>query len=105
MEPPLKIAKSSPEQQQEFLRSIKCEVKCDAEHVVPKPGASTPDVCRQEGTIETSKIAEMIIAGETPTPSEVLAYFNGQLKERICFLDGGMGTRIQAENLQEEDYR
>jgi 5-methyltetrahydrofolate--homocysteine methyltransferase len=58
-----------------------------------------------EGSVETSKIAEMIVAGKTPTPSEVLAYFNGQLKERICYLDGGMGTRIQAENLQEEDYR
>ncbi|CAK0906682.1 unnamed protein product, partial [Prorocentrum cordatum] len=103
--PPIKIDKSTPEQQQSYLKSLKCEVSCEAEHVTPKPGAAPPDPCRREGSIETSKIAEMIIAGKTPTPSEVLAYFNGQLKERICFLDGGMGTRIQAENLQEEDYR
>ena len=36
---------------------------------------------------------------------QVLAYFNSELKKRICFLDGGMGTRIQAEKLEEADYR
>nr|UKS50368.1 B12-dependent methionine synthase [Alexandrium insuetum] len=41
----------------------------------------------------------------TPTPTEVLQYFNSELKKRICFLDGGMGTRIQAEKLEEADYR
>mmetsp|Transcript_69181 Transcript_69181/g.156889 ORF Transcript_69181/g.156889 Transcript_69181/m.156889 type:complete len:1274 (+) Transcript_69181:67-3888(+) len=47
----------------------------------------------------------MIIKGETPKPSEVVKYFNNELKNRICFLDGGMGTRIQAEHLEEADYR
>merc|ERR1719356_2389306 len=58
-----------------------------------------------EGSVSREEIAAKIIAGETPSPSEVAKYFNNELKERICFLDGGMGTRIQAENLQEEDYR
>ena len=102
---PLRIERSTPEQQREFLRSLTCKMKYKVEHVVLKSGASTTGVCRLEGAIETSKIAEAIIAGKTPTPSEVLAYFNGQLKERICCLDGGMGTRIQAEDIQEEDFR
>ena len=49
-------------------------------------------------------MAEKIIDGETPTPTEVLNYFNNELKKRICFLDGGMGTRIQAEKLEEPDF-
>jgi 5-methyltetrahydrofolate--homocysteine methyltransferase len=32
-------------------------------------------------------------------------YLLSQFKQRIVFLDGGMGTRIQAEKLGEEDYR
>ena len=31
--------------------------------------------------------------------------FSGLLKEKIYLLDGAMGTMIQAENLQEQDYR
>ena len=50
-------------------------------------------------------LADKIIACKTPSPSEVLHYFNAELKQRICFLDGGMGTRIQAEKLEEADYR
>ena len=49
-------------------------------------------------------MAEKIIDGKTPTPTEVLNYFNNELKKRICFLDGGMGTRIQAEKLEEPDF-
>ena len=69
----MKILKSTPEQQHESLRSLKCDVKCEAEHVVPEQGALDP--CRLEGTILTSEVAEMIIAGRTPAPSQVLAYF------------------------------
>ena len=43
--------------------------------------------------------------GATPSPSEVWGYFNQTLRQRIMFLDGGMGTRIQAERLSEADYR
>jgi 5-methyltetrahydrofolate--homocysteine methyltransferase len=32
-------------------------------------------------------------------------YLSAALKQRIMFLDGGMGTMIQAYHLQEEDYR
>lgn len=32
-------------------------------------------------------------------------YLESQLQQRIVFLDGGMGTRIQAERLEESDYR
>ena len=31
-----------------------------------------------------------------------MQYFNGQLKEGICYLDGGMVTRIQGEMLEED---
>jgi 5-methyltetrahydrofolate--homocysteine methyltransferase len=99
------IAKSTAPQQKEFLAGVKCEVTCSAEHIMPEPGAGLPDVCRMEGTVDTKDIAAKIIAGKTPTPDEVVKYFNTEMRKRICFLDGGMGTRIQAENFQEEDYR
>ena len=86
-------------------RSQKCEVKCEAEHIKPKPGCARADPCRVEGPQETQKVAQKIIEGKTPTPTEVINYFNAELKKRICFLDGGMGTRIQAERLEEPDYR
>jgi 5-methyltetrahydrofolate--homocysteine methyltransferase len=35
----------------------------------------------------------------------VQEYLTSQFAERIVFLDGGMGTRIQAERLTEDDYR
>nr|UKS50372.1 B12-dependent methionine synthase [Margalefidinium polykrikoides] len=96
---------ASPEEQKDFLRSLKETVVCDAEHVVPEPGAGHPDVCRMEGSVSISDIADLIVAGGAPRPSEVVRYFNSQLKQRICFLDGGMATRIQAEKLEEADYR
>jgi len=91
---------SSPEAQKDFLRSLKCSVECEAEHVVPEQSAGLKDVCRMEGSVDKAKISEMIMGGQTPTPSEVVKYFNQELKQRICFLDGGMGTRIQAEKLE-----
>eukprot|EP00421_Protoceratium_reticulatum_P022048 CAMPEP_0168377700 /NCGR_PEP_ID=MMETSP0228-20121227/10959_1 /TAXON_ID=133427 /ORGANISM="Protoceratium reticulatum, Strain CCCM 535 (=CCMP 1889)" /LENGTH=296 /DNA_ID=CAMNT_0008390701 /DNA_START=52 /DNA_END=938 /DNA_ORIENTATION=+ len=100
------LAKScSAEAQKEFLRSLKPAVSCEAEHVMPEAGAGLPDVCRDEGSVDTRKVAETIIAGGTPPPGDVVKYFNSELKRRICFLDGGMGTRIQAEKLEEADYR
>ena len=36
---------------------------------------------------------------------QVISYFNDELKRRVCFLDGGMEARIQAEMLEEADYR
>ena len=103
--PPLKINKSTPEQQRDFLRSLKCKVTCEAEHIKPEAAGAKVDVCRMDVTCEAKIVADKIIAGQTPTPSEVLGYFNTELKKRICFLDGGMGTRIQAEKLEEEDER
>eukprot|EP00442_Polarella_glacialis_P043375 CAMPEP_0115118912 /NCGR_PEP_ID=MMETSP0227-20121206/44776_1 /TAXON_ID=89957 /ORGANISM="Polarella glacialis, Strain CCMP 1383" /LENGTH=48 /DNA_ID= /DNA_START= /DNA_END= /DNA_ORIENTATION= len=41
--------KTSPEQQLEWLRSLKQEVTCEAEHVMPDPGVGLVDVCRVEG--------------------------------------------------------
>ena len=38
-------------------------------------------------------------------PKDTRKYFHETMKERIVFLDGGMGTRIQAEGLEEEDFR
>ncbi|CAJ1435241.1 unnamed protein product, partial [Effrenium voratum] len=103
--PTLKIQKSTPEQQVEFLRSLKETVSCEAEHILPKKGCARVDPCRVQGPAETQKVAQKIIEGKTPTPTEVVNYFNNELKKRICFLDGGMGTRIQAEQLEEADYR
>jgi 5-methyltetrahydrofolate--homocysteine methyltransferase len=53
-------------------------------------------------------VAHFARTNEACSPVKVqdtVAYFNEQLRQRICFLDGGMGTRIQAEKLEEEDYR
>merc|ERR1719162_555523 len=101
----ISIKKSSAIEQRDFLRDIKCDVTCTAEHIAPEVGASVTDVCRIEGDIDTQVVSDLIIAGKTPTPDQTLKYFNGQLKKRICYLDGGMGTRIQAEDFQEADYR
>merc|ERR1719162_1068474 len=101
----ISIKKSSAIEQRDFLRDIKCDVTCTAEHIAPEAGASVTDVCRIEGDIDTQVVSDLIIAGKTPTPDQTLKYFNGQLKKRICYLDGGMGTRIQAEDFQEADYR
>uniref|UniRef100_A0A0G4HWT1 methionine synthase n=1 Tax=Chromera velia CCMP2878 TaxID=1169474 RepID=A0A0G4HWT1_9ALVE len=38
-------------------------------------------------------------------PADTFAYLNKTARERIMMLDGGMGTRIQAEKFVEEDYR
>merc|ERR1719324_1776509 len=94
------FAKSSPEDQKVCLRSMKETVSCTAEHVVPEAGVGLPDVCRIPGSVDKSAIAAKIANCETPTPDEIVKYFNAELKERICFLDGGMGTRIQAEKLE-----
>merc|ERR1719443_1354666 len=103
--PVLKIEKSSPDAQKTFLRSMKETVSCEAEHIVPEAGVGLPDFCRIPGSVDKSAIAAKIVNCETPTPDEIVKYFNAELKERICFLDGGMGTRIQAEKLEEADYR
>ena len=97
--------KSTHQLRSEFLRSLKETVKCEADHIKPLPGCARVDPCRVEGPQETQKVAQKIIEGKTPTPTEVINYFNAELKKRICFLDGGMGTRIQAEQLEEADYR
>eukprot|EP00923_Selenidium_pygospionis_P000510 GHVN01000866.1.p1 GENE.GHVN01000866.1~~GHVN01000866.1.p1 ORF type:complete len:1017 (+),score=119.47 GHVN01000866.1:31-3081(+) len=39
------------------------------------------------------------------SPAETRAYLENLLQKRICFLDGGMGTRIQQESLSEEKFR
>merc|ERR1712232_653614 len=103
--PTLKVEKSTAMEQKEHFRSLKCDVSCTAEHIMPESSVSTSDVCHLEGSIETSELAMEIISGSTPSPEKVLRYFNNELRHRICFLDGGMGTRIQAEKLEEEDYR
>merc|ERR1719230_1630422 len=63
------------------------------------------DVCRLDKKSDTPALAAKIGAGETPHPDDVSAYLNEQMHKRIIYLDGGMGTRIQAEKLEEEHYR
>ena len=41
------------------------------------------------------------MAGENPTPSALAA----ALEQRILVIDGAMGTMIQAEKLEEADFR
>jgi len=53
----------------------------------------------------TAEIAAIIARGETPPTPMTHQYLNETVKSRIMFLDGGMGTRIQAEKLTEEQYR
>merc|ERR1719287_335441 len=52
-----------------------------------------------------SQVAALIAEGKTPEPELLTTYLNEILAQRIMFLDGGMGTRIQAEKLTEEQYR
>jgi len=94
---------SSPEQQKEFLRSLKETVTCSADHI--QPDVCVPDVCRIEGDVDMTSLVNTITSGSAVSAHDTVKYFNKQLRERICFLDGGMGTRIQAENLEEADYR
>ena len=37
--------------------------------------------------------------------SEAFAQLDEMFERRICFIDGAMGTSIQAYKLEEEDYR
>jgi 5-methyltetrahydrofolate--homocysteine methyltransferase len=53
----------------------------------------------------TAEIAAIIAAGKTPPTPMTHQYLQETVKSRIMFLDGGMGTRIQAEKLSEEEYR
>jgi 5-methyltetrahydrofolate--homocysteine methyltransferase len=53
----------------------------------------------------TADIAKIIADGKTPPTAMTHQYLNETLKSRLMFLDGGMGTRIQAEKLTEEQYR
>jgi 5-methyltetrahydrofolate--homocysteine methyltransferase len=47
----------------------------------------------------------MIAEGKTPPADLLTAYLNETLPNRIMFMDGGMGTRIQLEKLSEAQYR
>ncbi|CAJ1385822.1 unnamed protein product, partial [Effrenium voratum] len=47
--------KSTPEQQVEFLRSLKEEVSCEVEHIQPLKGCARVDFCRVEGPTDTQK--------------------------------------------------
>ncbi len=53
----------------------------------------------------TAAVAGKIAKGETPTAAETREYLMRSMEQRVLFLDGGMGTRIQAEGLEEEDFR
>ena len=54
---------------------------------------------------DTANVAQKIMQGRTPTPTEVINYFKGELTKRVCLLDGGIGTSIDAAMLEEQDYR
>merc|ERR1719191_1803519 len=103
--PVMKIEKSTAAQQKEALRSLKDTVTCTADHIAPDEGAGLRDICRLQGDVDVAAMAKTIAAGGTCTPDEVAKYLSGEMHKRVVFLDGGMGTRIQAEKLEEEDYR
>eukprot|EP00398_MALV-I-01_sp_L67-1_P000538 gene538-38_t len=104
---PLQIKKSTPSQQKEFLANLKIKpVPVESEYTVkPLPGKARVLPWEINDCFEVEDISNLIINCETPAPNIVHSYFNQMLRDRIMFLDGGMGTRIQAEKLEEEDYR
>jgi 5-methyltetrahydrofolate--homocysteine methyltransferase len=53
----------------------------------------------------TAEIAGIIAGGGKPPTRMVRQYLDETLPNRVMYLDGGMGTRIQAEKLTEEQYR
>jgi 5-methyltetrahydrofolate--homocysteine methyltransferase len=52
-----------------------------------------------------AELAEIIVSGGKAPSSLVRKYLDDTLPKRVMYLDGGMGTRIQAEKLTEEQYR
>ena len=68
--PVMKMEKSTAEQQSTFLRSLK---DYEAEHVQPKPRCQAVDPCRVDEPQKTQKVAQKIIEGKTPAPTEVSA--------------------------------
>jgi 5-methyltetrahydrofolate--homocysteine methyltransferase len=52
-----------------------------------------------------AQVAAIVAEGKTPPPDLLMTYLNETLPNRIMYLDGGMGTRIQLEKLSEAQYR
>jgi hypothetical protein len=105
--------------------SLTCEVTSTAEHIKPVPDSEMLDKIDNNGVVVSKEVKDfpdndfkgVMVSddfkesdmngdaksmkgnnvGLTATPPEALQYFNGQLKEGIGNLDGGMGTRIQRE--------
>jgi len=66
-----------------------------------------PPAARPEGALRGAdeKFLQYSCAGFTRGETNVKAYLTKSAKERIMFLDGGMGTMIQRHRLEEEDFR
>ena len=52
-----------------------------------------------------ARMAELRIGATPKDRAGFSEYLNTQLKQRIMFLDGAMGTMIQRHVLEEEDFR
>eukprot|EP00392_Amoebophrya_sp_AT5.2_P004952 g4961.t1 len=67
--------------------------------------ASAPMLSESDYASLVQRLSTVIQARETPSIDDTRLYFDETMRRRIMFLDGGMGTRIQAEKLEEEDFR
>jgi len=103
---PAKQAMASAEAQAEYLRKLQgSTMKQHTVEYYTEAERNDIYVIGVEDKGVKSKVAEIISRGETPEAHDVYAYFNQTLRERIMIMDGGMGTRIQQDKLQEDDYK
>lgn len=94
--------KSTPVKQKEFFQSLTCKVYCDEQSqydVEPDANAIRHDLCRIDGPVNKKELADTISMGGTPKPTDVARYFNAELRQRVCFLDGdGLERRAEKDS-------
>lgn len=101
----LLVNPSSSAQQKEYWKAVKCTIGCESVHITPDEECGPTDFCRVSGTTSTDELATVIVQQRKAHPDAVARYLNNELKVRTCLLDGDLRSRLDCEDLSEEDYR
>ncbi|CAK0800529.1 unnamed protein product, partial [Prorocentrum cordatum] len=71
----------------------------------PRLSLSLPTRGRIAHSVQVGLLSSTVCSRGILQPDDVVGYLNGELGSRICFLDGGVRARIEAEGLDEAAYR
>mmetsp|Transcript_56611 Transcript_56611/g.143302 ORF Transcript_56611/g.143302 Transcript_56611/m.143302 type:complete len:2006 (+) Transcript_56611:83-6100(+) len=97
---------ATPSAQKQALQELRCDIQCSAPPIAPEPGVRVPSVCRLEAAgISKEQLSGIVVAKGSLRPDDVVAYFNQELRSRVCLLDGDLAARFDKEHLSEADYR